>query len=58
MVTGGYKGLPGVTEGYSGYRGLQGVTTDYRGVTRRYRELKEVTTGNNGLGRVTGCYKG
>ena len=40
-VTGGYRGLQGVTRGYKGLRGLQRVTGSYRG-------LKGVTRGDMG----------
>ena len=32
MVTGDYKGLQGVTNGYRGYKGLQGMTRGYCGL--------------------------
>ena len=32
MVSGGDKGLQGVTKGYMGYRGLEGVTGGYKGL--------------------------
>ena len=41
-MTGGYKGLQGVTRGY---RGLQGVTGGYKG-------LQGVTRGDRGLQRI------
>ena len=48
MVTGGYRGLQGVTRGY---KGLQGVTKDYngddkwlQGVTKDYRTFFLIRT--------------
>ena len=46
-MTGGDKGLRGVTKGY---RGLQGVTGGYKG-------LPGVTRGDKGLQRVTKDYR-
>ena len=53
-----YRGLQGVTRGYTG---LQEVTEGYRGlqkVTRGYRGLQVITDGYMGLQRVTECYRG
>ena len=44
-VTGGDKGLHGVTKGYRGYKGLPAVTNGYRGlqgVKRGYRWLQRI----------------
>ena len=41
-LTGGYKGLRGVTRGYRGYNRLQGLTGGYKGLqggTKHYRNL-------------------
>ena len=46
-MTGGDKGLQGVTEGY---KGLQGVTKGYKG-------LEGVTRGDKGLQRVSKNYR-
>ena len=45
-MTLGYKGLHGVTRGYTGYRKLQGVSRAYGG-------FQEVTGDNKGVKRVT-----
>ena len=53
-----YRGLQGVTRGYTG---LQEVTEGYRGlqkVTRGYRGLQVITDGYMGLQRVTEGYRG
>ena len=58
MVTGGYKGLQGITRGY---KGLQGVTRGYQGlqgVTMGYRRLQGVTSITDGYRGLQGITEG